>query len=137
MPLLERVEHLAGGALWATAAVAFLAAIFLLLCRVPARAAVIFDGAKACRRTSREAIILNGVHNVERPLYPWLVDDLVQFQTRDGQEIRVTMRRRFRSDPPSLVWYAPANPRRVTALSPLRCFGFACLCMASAIWLGW
>jgi hypothetical protein len=135
--LLERLEQVAVGSLYGAAAVAALAAAFLLMFRVPARAVVIFDGAKTHRRHLRGAIISNGVHNAERPIYPWLVEDRVQFQTLEGEEIRATVRRRYSSDAPFLVWYAPANPARATALSPLTCLGYAGFCLATALWLGW
>jgi hypothetical protein len=93
--LIERLGQVAVASLYAAAAAAVLAAIFLLLFRVPAKTVVLFDGAKAHRRHLRGAIISNGVHNAEHPVYPWLVEDRVQFHTRDGKEIRATVRRRY------------------------------------------
>ncbi len=131
------LEQLAAWGLCTAAAMAFLAAAFLLLFRVPAKTVVIFDGAKAYRRSLRGAIVLNGVHNAEQPIYPRSVEDMVQFTTREGQEIRATVRRGYWSGPASLIWYAPADPRHVTARSPLRCVGFAVLCIVTAVWLRW
>ena len=137
MWLVERAEQLAGYGLCFAAAVAVLTGVFILLFRSPAKAKVIFNGSKADRRTSRAALISNGVHTVEQRLYPWLAEDLMQFRTGAGQEIRLSMRRRFRSEPPTLIWYAAADPRRATAISPVKCLAFACLCAATALCLRW
>jgi hypothetical protein len=136
-PVLETAERLLAYGLWGIAGAAVLFGLFTLLFRTPAKATVIFDAAKSASVNARAAIISNGVHTTEIPAYPFLVEDLVQFSTRAGEDIRLTLRRRFRSDPPSLVWYSAANPRRVIAINPLRCFAFACGCGITALWLRW
>jgi hypothetical protein len=136
-PVLETAEQLLAYGLWGVAAVAVLFGLHTLLFRIPAKAIVIFDAAKSASANARAAIISNGVHTTEIRAYPFLVEDLVQFSTRSGEDIRLTLRRRFRSDPPELVWYSAANPRKVSAINPLHCFGFACACSITALWLRW
>lgn len=137
---LGTLEQIVGHALWGLAAIAALAGLFILLFRIPARTAVLFDGAKAERRNIRGAIILNGVHTVDggyATLFGIKVEDLLLFHTREGEEVRVVVRRRYRSEPAALIWYSARNPRRATTRNPLACFALAFACAVTATWLRW
>lgn len=69
---------------------------------------------------------------------PLTVEDVIAFATRDGQAIRVTIRRwAAEHDDSLLVWYSPADPRRVTATGPLTWIAWTLASLGTAAWLYW
>lgn len=135
--VLQTIEQLIGYSLLGMAAAAALTALFILLFRVPAKATVVSDGRQRTEQDLRASIILNGVYTNEVRLAPCRVDDVLQFSTATGEEIRVGAKRSMSRYPATLIWYSPADPKRFTALSPLRCLALAAACAATAIWLRW
>lgn len=135
--VLETVGRMFGYSLVAGAAVAALAGLFILLFRIPARATLVASGRERREKDLRASIILNGVYTNGIWDGSYKVEDVVQFTTREGEEVRISARRGLFGDPVGLVWYSPSNPRRVTTKSPLACFAVAGAFLATAAALSW
>ena len=119
------------------AILAFLTGVFILVFGIPARAKVITDGRVGAKRDARASVIVNGVYTSDSRYSPERVDHVLQFLTVDGEERRTEVRRSKYRDPPYLIWYSRKNPSHATARSPLNCFGLACICAITALWLRW
>lgn len=129
---LETLDQLAALALGLCAAGSAGTGIAILSFRAPARARVVEDGARRASHDRNAAVFMR-----ERAPMPLIVEDFVSYVAQDGRERRASLARWSWAAPPSLVWYAPADPARVTGLGPLKCFGWCLAAVATLIWLRW
>lgn len=130
--VLEAAAQWFGYSLLGLAAYLAMSGAFTLLFRAPAKVTVVSDGLRRANQLSRASILLNGVYTQHIPYRPARVTDVVSFIPKGDSEIRVEVRRWSHSDKPTLIWYLPENPRRVTIRNPIKCLGLACACVAIA-----
>lgn len=135
--MLEAIERLIGYSLLGIAIVSALGGLYILFFRVPAKAIVVTNGRASAEKNLRGAVIGNGVYTNDAGLTSCTAEDLLQFSTDAGDELRVSVQRRMSQDPAGLVWYSPANPRRFTTRNPLHCFTLAIASVVTFIWLRW
>lgn len=102
-------------------------ALRALLVLQPARARLTHNGYRQARRLADGAFIRDN----PAPM-PTFVEDIAAFTDHEGIARRVTLRRwAVPHDDDLLVWYAPANPLKASAMGPLQwLFLFAFICGA-------
>lgn len=131
MPAIQSLESAALWVLLIAAASCLLRACAILRFRVPAKAKLVHDGYRRARRDRNAAVFLR-----ERAPMPLTVEDVIAFATRDGQAVRVTIRRwAAEHDDSLLIWYSPSDPRRVTATGPLSWAVRGLAALGTAAWL--
>lgn len=91
-------------------------ALRALLVLQPARARLTHNGYRQARRQADGAFIRDN----PAPM-PALVEDIAAFTDHEGKERRVTLRRwAVPHDDDLLVWYAPDNPSKASAMGPVQ-----------------
>lgn len=135
--IIETIEQLVAYSLFGVAVATVLCGLCILLFWVPARVTVITNGRERAEKDLQASIILNGVYTNGVKYSSYKIDDLLQFSTEAGEDIRVAVRRSISRDPASLIWYSPAVPQRFTTRNPIRCFVLAAACVTTAVLLRW